>query len=284
MPLEGLPCPDPEDEDRAESFDAVRLFVKAARRVEPDFAGGGRGAAIVDVCRQVEGLPLAIELARRLGAHAVVPGHRRRAASRHRAAARRRPAPPAAPRQHRDGVRAFVAAPRRGRAGGALAPVRLPRRLLVERRAAVAGASLPCSARSPTSRCWPRTASGCACTRWCSSSPPCGWATMPRGPRPRLPTRPTSIAGCASSSRRARAATARRCRRSTVTSRTAAAPANSRSPGARARRCSTACRRCSIISSIAPASPKAWRCSSRPSNRRWPPIARCTRSCSARRR
>ena len=63
MPLEGLPVPDPEDEDRAESFDAVRLFVKAARRVEPDFAAAAESAAIVDICRQVEGLPLAIELA-----------------------------------------------------------------------------------------------------------------------------------------------------------------------------------------------------------------------------
>lgn len=63
MPLEGLPCPDPEDDDRAESFDAVRLFVKAARRVEPAFAAAAESAAIVDICRLVEGLPLALELA-----------------------------------------------------------------------------------------------------------------------------------------------------------------------------------------------------------------------------
>lgn len=63
MPLEGLPCPDPEDDDRAESFDAVRLFVKAARRVEPGFAPAAERAAIVDICRLVEGLPLALELA-----------------------------------------------------------------------------------------------------------------------------------------------------------------------------------------------------------------------------
>ncbi len=65
MPLEGLPCPDPEDGDRIEAFDAVRLFVKAARRVEPGFApgrGGAEAAAIVDICRQVDGLPLALEL------------------------------------------------------------------------------------------------------------------------------------------------------------------------------------------------------------------------------
>ncbi|HEY6086377.1 MAG TPA: tetratricopeptide repeat protein [Burkholderiaceae bacterium] len=61
MPLEGLPCPDPEDD--AESFDAVRLFVKAARRVEPTFTAAAESAAIVDICRQVEGLPLALELA-----------------------------------------------------------------------------------------------------------------------------------------------------------------------------------------------------------------------------
>lgn len=63
MPLEGLPCPDPEDRDRVEAFDAVRLFVKAARRVEPGFDPGRESAAIVDICRQVDGLPLALELA-----------------------------------------------------------------------------------------------------------------------------------------------------------------------------------------------------------------------------
>jgi predicted ATPase/DNA-binding SARP family transcriptional activator len=63
MPIEGLPFPDPEDDDRAESFDAVRLFVQAAQRVEPAFAVGAERPAIVDICRQVEGLPLAIELA-----------------------------------------------------------------------------------------------------------------------------------------------------------------------------------------------------------------------------
>jgi predicted ATPase/DNA-binding SARP family transcriptional activator len=63
MPVEGLPWPEPEDEDRAEAFDAVRLFVKAAQRVEPAFTATAEQQAIVDICRQVEGLPLAIELA-----------------------------------------------------------------------------------------------------------------------------------------------------------------------------------------------------------------------------
>jgi predicted ATPase len=63
MPLDGLPCPEAEDEDRLEAFDAVQLFVRAARRVEPAFGAAHEAAAIVDICRQVAGLPLALELA-----------------------------------------------------------------------------------------------------------------------------------------------------------------------------------------------------------------------------
>lgn len=63
MPIEGLPYPDPEDDDRAEAFDAVRLFIAAARRIEPAFEPLAERAAVVDICRQVEGLPLALELA-----------------------------------------------------------------------------------------------------------------------------------------------------------------------------------------------------------------------------
>jgi predicted ATPase/DNA-binding SARP family transcriptional activator len=63
MPLEGLPFPEPEDEDRAEAFDAVRLFVRAAQRVEPTLSLAAERAAIIDICRQVDGLPLALELA-----------------------------------------------------------------------------------------------------------------------------------------------------------------------------------------------------------------------------
>jgi len=62
-PLEGLPCPEPEDGDRIEAFDAARLFIAAARKVEPSFAAAGEAPAIVDICRQLDGLPLALELA-----------------------------------------------------------------------------------------------------------------------------------------------------------------------------------------------------------------------------
>ena len=63
MPLEGLPSPDPEDEADAARFDAVRLFVQTAQRVQPSLAAAQEAAAIVEICRRVDGLPLAIELA-----------------------------------------------------------------------------------------------------------------------------------------------------------------------------------------------------------------------------
>ncbi len=63
LPLEGLPCPEVDDQDRVEAFDAARLFVQAAHRVEPALVPAVEAASIVDICRQVQGLPLALELA-----------------------------------------------------------------------------------------------------------------------------------------------------------------------------------------------------------------------------
>jgi predicted ATPase/Tfp pilus assembly protein PilF len=63
LPVEGLPCPETEDEDYLESFDAARLFVNAARHVEPALVPSAEAAAIVEICRQLGGLPLALELA-----------------------------------------------------------------------------------------------------------------------------------------------------------------------------------------------------------------------------
>ena len=63
LPLEGLPCPEIEDQDRLEAFDAARLFIRAAQRVEPGLVPSVEAASIVEICRQVEGLPLALELA-----------------------------------------------------------------------------------------------------------------------------------------------------------------------------------------------------------------------------
>ena len=44
--------------------DAVRLFVERAAAVQPAFAISAQNtAAIVDICRRLDGIPLAIELA-----------------------------------------------------------------------------------------------------------------------------------------------------------------------------------------------------------------------------
>jgi predicted ATPase len=63
LPIDGLPCPESEDRDRLEAFDASRLFVQAARRVDPALVPAAEAASIVDICHAVEGLPLALELA-----------------------------------------------------------------------------------------------------------------------------------------------------------------------------------------------------------------------------
>lgn len=63
LPLEGLPFPEEEDQEVIEAFDAVRIFVQAARRVEPAFVPTTDAPAIIEICRRVEGLPLALQLA-----------------------------------------------------------------------------------------------------------------------------------------------------------------------------------------------------------------------------
>jgi predicted ATPase/class 3 adenylate cyclase len=42
---------------------AARLFVDRAQAIAPDFDGGSHGAAIAEICRRLDGIPLAIELA-----------------------------------------------------------------------------------------------------------------------------------------------------------------------------------------------------------------------------
>ena len=55
--------PEPEDAEALEAFDAVRLFLRAAQRIGTASVGTLDAPAIIDICRQVEGLPLALELA-----------------------------------------------------------------------------------------------------------------------------------------------------------------------------------------------------------------------------
>ncbi len=66
VPPLGLP---PDGRGRAsaaqyEGFEAIALFVERARMVRPDFRlDDDNAAAVVDICRRLDGLPLAIELA-----------------------------------------------------------------------------------------------------------------------------------------------------------------------------------------------------------------------------
>lgn len=64
LPLEGLSFPPAKRGSEAEEFDSVRLFVQSARRVLPGFAPDEEDRAVVArICRFVQGVPLAIELA-----------------------------------------------------------------------------------------------------------------------------------------------------------------------------------------------------------------------------
>lgn len=63
LPLQGLPWPGPEDADRADAFDAVRLFNARARRHRPGFDAAAERQAVAQLCAAVEGLPLALAMA-----------------------------------------------------------------------------------------------------------------------------------------------------------------------------------------------------------------------------
>jgi DNA-binding SARP family transcriptional activator/predicted ATPase len=59
--LDGLPCAGPGDD--AALFDATRLFVERARRARADFDAASQLVDIAELCRLVDGMPLALELA-----------------------------------------------------------------------------------------------------------------------------------------------------------------------------------------------------------------------------
>jgi predicted ATPase len=59
-----LPPPDVSDPETLLGYPTVALFAQRARAVRPDFDLGERNAvAVAEICRRVDGLPLAIELA-----------------------------------------------------------------------------------------------------------------------------------------------------------------------------------------------------------------------------
>ncbi len=62
-PVGGLSYPDIGARDDLEKYGAVQLFIQSARRVRPDFSLDGEAEGVIRICRMVEGLPLALELA-----------------------------------------------------------------------------------------------------------------------------------------------------------------------------------------------------------------------------
>src|SRR6185295_12236791 len=59
----GLQYPETTAAEQPEAYSAVQLFVERARQVRRDLALADEQAAVIRVCRLVEGMPLALELA-----------------------------------------------------------------------------------------------------------------------------------------------------------------------------------------------------------------------------
>ena len=64
VPPLAVPAEDAEDADDLLRYGGVRLFVERLRAAEPHFAPDRRSAAMIAaICRRLDGIPLAIELA-----------------------------------------------------------------------------------------------------------------------------------------------------------------------------------------------------------------------------
>jgi predicted ATPase/DNA-binding CsgD family transcriptional regulator len=61
--VKGLPFPEDESNTQFDDYDAIQLFRERARRVQRDFDIQAQVPDVVRICRLVEGMPLAVELA-----------------------------------------------------------------------------------------------------------------------------------------------------------------------------------------------------------------------------
>jgi hypothetical protein len=63
-PLASLAVPEPSNRDSVRACESVRLFEDRARAAQPGFVlGASNEAAVAEICRRLDGVPLAIELA-----------------------------------------------------------------------------------------------------------------------------------------------------------------------------------------------------------------------------
>jgi len=63
-PLASLAVPEPSDSEPVNACDSVRLFDDRARAAQPGFVlGPSNATAVAEICRRLDGIPLAIELA-----------------------------------------------------------------------------------------------------------------------------------------------------------------------------------------------------------------------------
>ncbi len=63
FPLDGLAYPATSNTPSSENYGAVQLFAQRARQIQHHFALGEHLPAVLSICRQVEGMPLGLELA-----------------------------------------------------------------------------------------------------------------------------------------------------------------------------------------------------------------------------
>ena len=66
VPVRSLSLPSrvTEDVQALLASEAVRLFAERAKEVAPEFGlSSGNAAAVVEICRRLDGIPLALELA-----------------------------------------------------------------------------------------------------------------------------------------------------------------------------------------------------------------------------
>ena len=63
IPVNGLPFPEHNIADDVRAYPSVQLFEQGARRVQADYQLNDSILAVIDICKLVQGMPLAIELA-----------------------------------------------------------------------------------------------------------------------------------------------------------------------------------------------------------------------------